>query len=227
MKTVGICIPTIEGGVVCHQEIGREAARRGIAYPQIATHTPLFAPLKWSLDNDDFGPWIPTAIDSVNRTAKAGADIAIISANTVHVIFDQIAAGAVIPIISIVDAVGDYCMKNGYKRVGILGTTITIQKRIYDGPLAKRGIETAYPPLEDQDKMMEIIQSELIKGLFLKESTELLEDIVRRLGATCDAIILGCTELPLVLFEESCKVKLVDTTRVLAHAALDAAILGV
>jgi aspartate racemase len=223
MKSIGICIPTIEGGVICHQEIGREAARRGTAYPQLITHTLPYEAINWAVTQDDWESLLPHLVDSVDRTAKAGADIAIISANTVHIVFDKVAAQAAIPVLSILDVTSDYCLKKGYARVGILGTTPTIRHRIYDDPLAKRGIATAYPPQSDQDRMMNIIINELIRGVFLDQSREHLEDTAKRLAATCDAIVLGCTELPLVLTEEACGTKLVDTTRILAHAALDAA----
>jgi len=223
MKTIGICIPTIEGGVVCHQEIGREAIRRGICYPEIVTHTVLYEAIISSVKRDDFGPLVPVLIDSVNRTAQAGAEIAIISANTMHAVFDEVAAATVIPLLSILDVVSDYCKKHGYGRVGILGTTPTVRRRLYDVPLAKREITTVYPSQSDQDIMMNIIQTELIHGVFKDQSRNELEDLVKRLGATCDAVVLGCTELPLVLTEERCKIKLVDTTRILSHAVLDAA----
>jgi aspartate racemase len=89
MKTIGICIPTIEGGVVYHQEIGREAHRRGIAYPQIVTHTPLYEAISWAVAHDDFEALAPVLIDSVNRTAAAGADIAIIPSNTTHIVLTK------------------------------------------------------------------------------------------------------------------------------------------
>ncbi|MFA7667596.1 MAG: amino acid racemase [Burkholderiaceae bacterium] len=224
MKTIGICIPTIEGGVVCHQEIGREAARRGIPYPQIVTHTPLFEVIGRSVTHDDFQSLATVLADSINCTARAGADFAIIPSNTMHGVFDDIARQSDIPVLSILDVAGDHCVEHGYRRVGILGTTPTIQRRLYDAPLAGRGISTVYPSAADQDAMMKIIYHELIRGIFTDASRQQLEDITKRLAVNCDAVVLGCTELPLVLTEEACGTKLVDTTRILAHAALDRAI---
>ncbi|KAJ5091226.1 Aspartate racemase [Penicillium alfredii] len=221
MKTIGICIPTIEGGVVCHQEIGREATRRGVAYPAIATHTPLFEEIGRAVQTSDFNSLAAVLSDSINRIAKAGADVAIISANTMHIVFDEIAAQSQIPILSILEVTAEYCTKHGYQRVGVLGTTPTITRRIFDAPLEKRGMTTVYLSQSDQDVVMDIIHNELIRGIFLDPSRQQLERIAKQLATQCDAIILGCTELPLVLTEESCQTKFVDTTRVLAHAALD------
>lgn len=224
MKTIGICIPTIEGGVVCHQEIGREAVRRAVPYPPIVTHTPLFEMIDRAVAHDDFQALAPVLIDSVNRTAKAGADFAIIPSNTMHVVFDAVAKQSEIPVMSILEVTSDHCAKHNFGRVGILGTTPTVNRRLYDTPLANKGIEAFYPPAEDQEEMMMIIHYELIRGIFLDKSRQKLEHITKRLAASCDAVILGCTELPLVITEDACQTRLVDTTRLLSHAALDEAI---
>lgn len=221
MKTIGICIPTIEGGVVCHQEVGREAARRCIAYPPIVTHTPLYAEIKQAVKTDDFDSLATVLSDSINRTAKAGANFAIIPSNTPHIVYDGMAAKSTIPILSILEVTADYCELRGYKRVMILGTTPTARRRIYDEPLKKRGIIALYPPDIDQEFIHATIQNELIQGIFLDKTQQCLRIIAKRLALQCDAVVLGCTELPLVLTEEGCQVKLVDTTRILAHAALE------
>lgn len=226
MKIIGICIPTIEGGVVCHQEIGREAMRRGIAYPEIITHTPLYAAIKQAVKTNDFDSLSTVLSDSINRTAKAGANFAIIPSNTPHIVYDETAAKSAIPVLSILKVSADHCMKQGYKRVVILGTIPTVERRIYDGPLGKGGITTVYAPAADQEFVHDKIQNELICGVFLDETRDKLVQIAQRLASQCDAIILGCTELPLVLTEGNCRAKCVDTTRLLSHAALDLAIQG-
>lgn len=227
MKTIGICIPTIEGGVVCHQEIGREAARRGIAYPEIVTHTPLFEPIREAAVHGTFGPLAATLADSVNKTAQAGAEFAIIPSNTVHLVFEEMAAKTTIPVLSILDVTAGHCRKAGYKRVGILGTSQTMHHRLYDRPLARYGIETAYPDEAEQAALTRIIVEELVRGIFLDATTARLEGMARALAKEADAIVLGCTELPLVMTEAGCRTALVDTTRILAHAALDTAISGI
>lgn len=224
MKTIGICIPTIEGGVVCHQEIGREAARRGIAYPEIVTHTPLFEAIGEAAAHGNFAALAGVLADSVNKTARAGAEFAIIPSNTVHLVFEEIATKATIPVLSILDVTAGHCKTAGYKRVGILGTAQTMQHRLYDRPLAEYGIEAAYPDQAGQAELTRIILDELVRGIFLDATTARLEGMARRLAKEADAIILGCTELPLVMTEAGCRTALVDTTGLLARAALDAAI---
>ncbi|KAJ5126671.1 hypothetical protein N7448_007450 [Penicillium atrosanguineum] len=224
MKTIGICIPTIEGGVVCHQEIGREAMRRGIPYPPIVTHTPLYEGIKNAVKTDNFDALSTVLSDSVNSTAKAGADFAIIPSNTPHVVFPETLAKSIIPVLSILEVTADHCVRQGYKRVGILGTSSTVRRRLYDEPLDRRGISTVYVPDAEQDLVHDVIQNELIKGIFTDQTRDDLVLVAKQLAPHCDAIVLGCTELPLILNEGNCQIKVVDTTRILSHAALDLAI---
>ncbi|KAJ5359234.1 Aspartate racemase [Penicillium cataractarum] len=224
MKTIGICIPTIEGGVVCHQEIGREAMRRGIAYPPIVTHTPLFEGIDQAVKTGDFDSLVAVLSESINRTAQAGAEFAIIPSNTPHIVLDETAKHSTIPVLSILEVTAGYCEKHGYKRVGILGTIPTVRNGLYDASLAKRGIASVYTSESEQDRVHDIIQTELIRGIFRNETRNELVGIAQQLAPKCDAIILGCTELPLILDEENCGIKVVDTTRNLAHAALDFAV---
>lgn len=221
MKTIGICIATIEGGVVCHQEIGREAMRRGVAYPPIVTYTPQFEGIKQAINTDDFESLATILSNSTKIIAQAGADCAIIPSNTPHIVHHQTAKKSTIPVLSILEITASYCEKHGYKRVGVLGTTPTVRWGLYDAPLGKRGITAVYTSERDQDFVHGIIQKELIHGIFRNEMRDMLVSVAHQLAPKCDAIILGCTELPLVLNEENCGIKVVDTTRILAHAALD------
>ncbi|KAJ5676653.1 uncharacterized protein N7477_002286 [Penicillium maclennaniae] len=190
MKTIGICIPTIEGGGI-----------------------------KNAVKTDDFDALSIVLSDSVNSTAKAGAQFAIIPSNTPHIVFPEILAKSTIPVLSILEVTADHCVKQGYKRVGILGTSPTVRRRLYDEPLAKQGIITVYIPDVEQDYVHDVIQNELIKGIFTEQTRDGLILVAKQLAPRCDAIVLG--ELPLILSEEDCEIKVVDTTRILSHAALD------
>ncbi|KAJ5158140.1 uncharacterized protein N7500_007791 [Penicillium coprophilum] len=221
MKNIGICIPTIEGGVIAHQEIGREAARRGIAYPQIVTHTLVYEELQHALRSADNQSLAELIAHSINRTAKAGAEFAIISANTPHIVFDEVVAQSDIPVLSILDFATNHCKNQGYKTVGVLGTTWTVKNGLYDGPLQDRGMTAVYASDTDQVIIMDAILHELVNGTVLENTRRELVRIAKELATRCDGIILGCTELPLVLTEQNCGIEVVDTTRLLSHAALD------
>jgi aspartate racemase len=220
-KTIGICIPTIEGGVICHQEIGREASRRGIEYPEIVTHTPPYAGIRKAVENDDLSDLPETLIKSIGVLGRAGAELAIIPSNTMHLVFDRVSAGSAVPILNIAAVAAEFCRSKGFARVGVLGTASTMKRGLFDPYLEQRGIHAVYPSVFDMETLTRIIADELVRGRFEKRSTEILLEICARIYQHADALILGCTELPLVITQENCAAPLIDTTRLLAHAALD------
>jgi aspartate racemase len=223
-KKIGICVATIEGGVVCHQEIGREATRRGIDYPEIITHTPRYDAFRKVIENDDLSELSAALSSSIGLLAAAGADFAIIPSNTMHLVFDGLVSQCSIPLLNIVAVAAEFCSAQGCSRVGILGTGSTMKRRLFDSELHKLGIDPVYPTNAEAETLNAIIARELVKGVFRGESVKQLVSIADRVGRSSDALILGCTELPLVLTSDNCSVPLVDTTRLLAHAALTAAV---
>lgn len=222
--TIGICIATIEGGVVCHQEIGREASRRGVAYPEIITHTPRYDRIRKAVENDDLGELPDALTESINLLADAGAEFGIIPSNTMHLVFDEVSARSRIRLLHIVAVAAEFCRAQGYRTVGVLGTGSTMRRRLFDAPLRGAGVEAVYPEDADMNRLTQVIATELIAGILRPDSVHDLTRIAARLGARADALILGCTELPIVLTPENCELPLIDTTRLLARAALDVAL---
>jgi aspartate racemase len=223
-RKIGICVPTIEGGAVCHQEIGREAVKRGIDYPEILTHTPLYSAIRPAVESGNFDATFGALRASLRILAAAGAELAIIPSNTMHAVFDQLAADSAIPLLHIVRVAAAHCRSRNYRKVAIMGTAATIDLRLFDAELAAAGIETVYPSDADKTELNRIIATELVKGIFTAPSSEYLIQLTNRLGARADAVILGCTELPLVVTADNCATPLIDTTRLLARAALDASV---
>lgn len=157
----------------------------------------------------------------LGRLADAGAELAIVGSNTGHVRFDEIRAGSPIPLVSIVDAVADAVA--GRTRVGLFATTFTVRADVYGTPLANRGIAVVAPPDADQERIEGIYFGELVNGVFREESRAELYEIAGRLRATqrVDAIILGGTELPLLLAEpEHDGIAYIDSGRLHAQAAV-------
>ncbi len=223
-QKIGICVATIEGGAVCHQEIGREAVRRGIDYPEILTHTPRYSFIRPAVENGNFELTLGALRASLRTLAAAGAELAIIPSNTMHAVFDELAADCPIPLLHIVQVAAAHCRSCGYRKVAIMGTAATIDLGLFDLELAAAGIETVYPTRFDKDELNRIIATELVKGIFTAASREYLIRLTNQLGARADAVILGCTELPLVVTSDNCATPLIDTTRLLARAALDASL---
>jgi aspartate racemase len=163
-------------------------------------------------------------LSSLNRLHSGGADFAIMAANTPHVVFDQLAERTSLPLISIVQAACDYAQNLGLKRLGLLGTRSTMQTGFYQEVFGRADVAVSIPEPDDQNYVHEKYVSELLKGVFLPETRHGMLQIVKAMKDRdgIDGVILGGTELPLLLREEAAfGLPLLDTTRIHVNAALD------
>ncbi len=163
------------------------------------------------------------AIDSLS---KAGADFALMAANTPHMVFDEVAVRSPIPLLSIVEETGKVAKKSGFTEVCLFGTKFTMQADFYSNVLSsKYGISVVTPQKADQDYIHHKIITELADGHIAEETRQELTRIGRALAdkGGAQALILGCTELPLILSEEVIGFPVLDTTRIHAEAALNLA----
>jgi aspartate racemase len=152
----------------------------------------------------------------------AGADFAAITANTPHIVFDEVQAKSPIPLLSIVTATLERTKELGLKKVGLLGTRFTMQHNFFAPPFAAQGITVVVPPEADQLYIHDRLVQEIELGIFTDETRRGLEAIIERMIASdnVDGIILGCTELPLILTEES-QVPLLNTTAIHVQAIVN------
>lgn len=161
------------------------------------------------------------AIRVLDRLYKSGADFGIMATNTIHIVFEKVEERSPLPIISIMSPVIDAIKNERMHTVGLLGTIFTMNEDFYANRLADDGIQTLVPTREDQHRIQQIIASELTMGQTRKESKEvflrIIDDLERR-GA--QGIILGCTEIPLLLAQEECTLRLFDSTLLHAESAL-------
>ncbi|MFA5905098.1 MAG: amino acid racemase [Desulfobacula sp.] len=156
---------------------------------------------------------------------QAGADFALIATNTMHKVFDEVQSGTTLPLIHILDSTVHEIELRGVRTVGLLGTRYTMRETFYIDKLANNGIRALVPTIEDQNKIHRIIVDELSRGKILEESRQeclCIIDTLRQDGA--DGIILGCTELPLLLHPDDSEIPLFDTAILHAQVALDLAI---
>jgi aspartate racemase len=161
--------------------------------------------------------------EAIGRLARAGADFGIISANTPHIVFDEVAPKSPIPLISIVEATCAAAKAQNLKRLALLGTRYTMQADFYPKVLARKGIDLLVPEGKDQDYLHEKYFSELVPGKFLPETRACLLDIVDRMKAASDidGVILAGTELPLILRDPNHKgIPFLDTTKIHVEAAV-------
>ncbi len=162
---------------------------------------------------------------AVEVLARGGADFAVIAANTPHIVFDELRARSPLPLLSIVEATRDAARDRGFRRLALLGTRYTMQGRFYPEVFARAGLEIVPPSPAEQDVVHDIYLRELLQGSFLATTKELLLALVDRMAARdgIDAVILGGTELPLLLrLEDHHGIPFIDTTQVHAACIVDA-----
>lgn len=162
--------------------------------------------------------------EGVQKVADAGADFYVCPNNTAHIVLEQIADDLPLPGLHIADVVCHEIIKNGWKRVGLLGTRWTMTGPVYEAALGKRGLERLIPDEAVQEQMNAAILDELCMGVFNTRTTDFflsaIEDLKSR-GAEC--VILGCTEIPLIVTPENSPLPTIDSTRLLAkYAVLEA-----
>ncbi len=156
---------------------------------------------------------------------KAGADFGIIAANTLHLVFDQVQKAISIPLLSIIDATAEAVEEKGVKSVGLLGTIFTMSKDFYRKGLERRGISTLVPDPKDQESVNRVIYEELTRGIINNESRKKYVQVIESLTEKgTEGIVLGCTEIPLLIKEADCAVPLFDTTLIHAEKALNYAV---
>lgn len=193
------------------------------SYPQILLNSIEMTRMLALLGQEDKREAIEFLSDEVKRVAAAGATFAAFASNTPHLVFPAVRARSSIPLISIVECTADAIKSRRLKRVGLLGTRFTMDGGFYQTLLAERKIETIVPSAADRDYVHGVYFEELVKGVFREESRTGLLDVIRRLHQehAVQAVILGGTELPLLLTDDTgSPVPLLDTTRIHVDALL-------
>jgi len=159
----------------------------------------------------------------VQKLAKAGADFGLMASNSPHIVFDELSSQSPIPLLSIVEAACQATKRLGLKRVGLLGTRFSMQGPYYPDVFSREGITVITPTLKEQDYIHDKYMNELVQGVILSETRDGLLAIVERLKTreNIEGLILGGTELPLILREESYKgMPFLDTTKIHVEKAV-------
>jgi aspartate racemase len=161
--------------------------------------------------------------NAARRLERGGAEICLICTNTMHVVADQVAAAITVPLIHIADPTGELIRGQGLERVGLLGTAFTMEREFYRTRLRSRfGLDVLTPPAEDRAEVHRIIYEELVRGIVKLASRKALRGVIARLRARgAQGVILGCTELMLLMEPEDAEAPLFDTTEIHARAAVD------
>ncbi len=228
MKTIGIV-----GGIGPESTIdyyrsllARAPELAGTRSPQIVINSVDFWAMRRLLDAGDDTGLVDMLVREIEALKGAGAELAIIAANTPHMVFDRVQPRAAIPLVSIVEATRAAAEAQGLRRLGLLGTRFTTQATFFPDVFAKRGLQIVVPEKPDLEYVHEKYVGELVEGRFLDSTREGLVGVIQRLRdrAGVDGVILGGTELPLILRDVPFSVPLLDTTRIHVDAAIHAAL---
>ncbi|MFZ0890012.1 MAG: amino acid racemase [Candidatus Binataceae bacterium] len=227
LKHIGIAAVSAEGAALCYRTICAEAAALlgPHAHPEVTMHT---YPLSEYVRHMEAGRWDEVAnllFKSANILARAGADFVICPDNTAHQAFDLFMSRSPLPWLHIAGEVAEVASSRGCRRVGILGTRFLMEGPVYPQKLAALGLEFEIPAPDDRESINRIIFDELVYGRFDDKARRFLQDVIRRLkDAECDAVALACTEIPLLIGEADSALPTLDSTRILARAALREAV---
>lgn len=164
-------------------------------------------------------------INAAKTLEAGGADVVLICTNTMHKMAKEVQASLSIPLLHIAEVTGNKAKEAGLKKVGLLGTMFTMEHVFYKETLLDQGIETIVPEKEDRESVHHIIFDELCKGIILPESKKTYIRIIEKLiDQGAEGVILGCTEIPLLIKQEDSSIPLFDTTFLHAKAAVSFAL---
>ena len=220
---IGIVAGSAEGAALCYRTICLEApAIMGEHnHPEITMNSMPMAELMPPIRANDWETVGGVLAASARKVAQAGADFAICPDNTYHQSFKYIIQQSPIPWLHIAGAVAAEADRLGYVRLGILGTKYLTESDVYPEALAEFKIERQIPEVEDRERINEIIFKELVNGVFTETSRLYFNEVAEKLkGRGCDAVVLGCTEIPLIVRPDDTPLPTLDSTRLLARAAL-------
>lgn len=222
-RHIGIVAGSAEGAALCYRTICMEApsVMGEHNHPQITMNSVPLAEHMRHIRAHDWETLAGVLAASARKVAQAGADFAICPDNTYHQAFKYLIPQSPIPWIHIAGAVAEEASRAGYARLGILGTKYLMEGPVYPESLKEFRIESEIPDEADRERINEIIFKELVNGVFPETSRLYLNEVAGKFKARgCDAVVLGCTEIPLIVRPDDTPLPTLDSTRLLARAAL-------
>jgi aspartate racemase len=226
VKHLGLLATTAEGAALCFRVFCQQgAADLGPHdHPDVTLDCIALAHSLPAWERADYQAVRATLSVSVGRLARAGADFFACPDNTAHIALEQPGDSLALPGLHIAEVVAEQAARDGYARVGLLGTKFTTDGPVYPRAFAARGIAAERPGPEDRVILHEIIIGELVNGVFTDSARQQYAGIIDRLADRgCDAVGLVCTEIPLLVPPDASPLPVLDSTRLLARAAFEVA----
>ena len=224
---IGIVACSAEGAALCYRTICAEGSRLlgPHAHPEVSMHTPSFADYVHRLDRDDWRGVGELMLASARKLASIGADFLICPDNTIHQALAYVEPHSPVPWLHIADVVAAEAADRGFSRLGLTGTRWLVESEVYPEKLTARGIAYVRPDATEREEINRIIFEELVYGVFKPEAVAYFQKVMGRLkDEGCDAVVLGCTEIPLIMSDANSPLPTLDSTRLLARAALRRAV---
>jgi len=217
----------VEGAALCLRAFCLEGSRRlgPHQHPDVTLDCIALARSMPAWDAGDYVSIRATLSQTVDRLALAGADFFVCPDNTAHLALEYPGEALALPGLHIAEVVGDQAARDRRSRVGVLGTSYTMDGPLYPRAFGARGVAAEVPGADDRRIINKIIFDELVNGIFSERSRQEYVRIIERLGVRgCDAVALVCTEIPLLVTPEASPLPTLDSTRLLAHAAFGVAV---
>jgi aspartate racemase len=227
MKHVGIVSHSFEGATLCYREMCLEGVRRlgPHLHPEITMTGVAMHHMMEPWARGDHAAIRTMFEEDISKLAAAGADFFVCPDNTAHIALETDGTRFAIPCLHIGEVVAEQARGDGRIKVGILGTEWTMTGPVYPGALGRRGIDWAIPDDEDRQLIDRVIFDELCLGVFAGSSRDAYVRVIGKLADEgCDAVALVCTEIPLLITAEVSPLPILDSTRLLARAAVDVAL---
>lgn len=226
MKHVGIVACSAEGAALCYRTFCVEAESVvGVPWhhPEVSVHTHSLAEYMDGIVGGDWEKVAALMLDSARKLAAAGAELLICPDNTIHQAMPRVLPHSPLPWLHIADAVADYAEKQEWHTLGLIGTRYLMEGPVYRSVLAPRRLSVMVPGPDEREEIDRIIFEELVRGRFTDAARNRFNRIIAGLQRRgCEAVILGCTEIPLLVRPEESPLPVLDSTRLLARAAIKA-----
>ena len=224
---IGIVACSAEGAALCYRTICVEGARLlgPHDHPEVSMHTRSLAEYMKHCRGGDWQRVGELMLSSANKLAQIGADFLICPDNTIHQGLPYVEHQSPLPWLHIAQVVATHARERGFRRLGLTGTRYLVDSNVYPEKLAARGLEYVRPNNAERDEIDRIIMDELVYGVFTPAAVSYFQQVMNRMKSEgCDAIVLGCTEIPLIMNDANSPLPTLDSTRLLARAALHQAV---
>ncbi len=220
---IGIVACSAEGAALCYRTLCIEGAQAlgGHDHPEISMHTQPLADYMECIYRADWQAVAELMLSSADKVARIGAKFLICPDNTIHQAMPYVLPRSPLPWLHIAEVVASEAAARGLRRLGLIGTRWLVDSDVYPEKLMARGMEFVRPLAHERVEINRIIMDELVHGVFNAQAVDYCAQVIARMRERgCDAVVLGCTELPLILNDSNVALATLDSTRLLARAAL-------